>query len=103
MDVTCYGIEIETYIGRDRAAEQWEVGTATIVLDNDTGWADFPPTITPNPFDLTVRPGRQVRVAVIGRRRRAAGVVAGLGRPGQPRLRRRVRRHRHPRVHRRQG
>ena len=35
------------------------------MLDNTTGWADYPPTRHPNPFDLTVRPGRQVRVAVV--------------------------------------
>ena len=64
VDVTCYGIEIETYTGHDRAADEWDVGTATIVLANDTGWADWPPTVEPNPFDLTVRPGRQVRVSV---------------------------------------
>ena len=64
VDITCYGIEVETFTGRDRATDQWEVGTATVVLDNTTGWADYPPTTTPNPFDLTVRPGRQVRVAV---------------------------------------
>ena len=83
VDVTCYGIEIETYVGRDRAVDQWEVGTATIVLDNDTGWADYPPTVDPNPFDLTVRPGRQIRVAVVGRRRRAGRCcgVAGSTRP----------------------
>ena len=64
VDITCYGIEIETYTGRDRATDQWEVGTATVVLDNATGWADFPPTVEPNPFDLTVRPGRQIRIAM---------------------------------------
>ena len=64
VDVTCYGIEIDTYTGRERAAVQWEVGTATIVLDNNSGWADYPPTMEPNPYDLTVRPGRQVRVAM---------------------------------------
>ena len=64
VDVTCYGIEVETYVGRDRATDQWEVGTATVVLDNRTGWADYPPTVDPNPFSLTVRPGRQIRIAV---------------------------------------
>ena len=44
VDVTCYGVEIETFTGHDRATDQWEVGTATIVLDNNTGWADYPPT-----------------------------------------------------------
>jgi hypothetical protein len=33
-------------------------------LDNNSGWADFPPTVDPNPYDLTVRPGRQLRVAM---------------------------------------
>ena len=42
VDITCYGIEVETFTGRDRATDQWEVGTATIVLDNTTGWADYP-------------------------------------------------------------
>ena len=64
VDITCYGREITTYVGHERATDQWEVGTATIVLDNQSGWADFPPTVAPNPFSLTVRPGRQVRVAV---------------------------------------
>ena len=65
VDVTEYGVEIETFTGRDRAAERWEVGTATIVLNNTTGWADYPPTQAPQP----VRPDGAAGAAGACRRR----------------------------------
>ena len=107
----------EPYLGgrhllRHRSRNLYRAGTGLRIsgrsapppscLDNDTGWADFPPTIDPNPFDLTVRPGRQVRVAVSIDGGDPLRVVARLGRPGQPRFRRRGRRHRHVGMHRRQ-
>lgn len=66
VDVTCFAHEAETFTGHDRASQVWEVGTATIVLDNRTGWADYPPT-TQGSFDyfLRVRPGVQVRAGVV--------------------------------------
>lgn len=63
VDVSCHAREVSTFSGRERANENWEVGTATIVLDNADGWADYPRTADPNQL-LTMRPGRQVRVGV---------------------------------------
>ena len=64
IDVTCNGHEVESYVGHDRLTDTWEIGTATIVLDNNSGWADYPPT-NPDPATiLTVRPGRQIRIGV---------------------------------------
>lgn len=64
VDVTCETHEVSgLFTGRDRTTDQWEVGTGTVVLDNDTGWATFPPR-DPN-ADVVVRPGRPLRVRVI--------------------------------------
>jgi hypothetical protein len=60
-DVTCDVYDIETFIGRERANAQWDIGTATISLRNETGWADYPPA-DPAQTYLTVRPGRPIRV-----------------------------------------
>jgi hypothetical protein len=63
IDVSCDTIEVQTFTGHERTSDQWEVGTATIVLANSTGWADFPP-LDPDSF-LVVRPGRPVRVRMV--------------------------------------
>jgi hypothetical protein len=76
IDTTCYGHQIETFTGHERASEVWEVGRATILLDNRNGWADYPPT-TQGYYDypLRVRPGVSVRVGVL-----VDGVYHGLWR-----------------------
>ena len=67
VDVTCEGLDVQTFTGRDRTGDPWEVGTATITLRNADGWADYPPTLpdTGDPYQLTVRPGRPVRVGMV--------------------------------------
>ena len=63
VDVTCDVIDVVTFAGRERSSDDWDVGTATITLDNTSGWADYPPTV-PSGLLLSVRPGRPVEVAV---------------------------------------
>lgn len=64
-DITCDVHDIETFTGHDRVTDSWEVGTATVVVKNETGWADFPPTDPATMATLlSVRPGRQIRVSV---------------------------------------
>lgn len=72
VDVSCHVREVSTFAGRERANENWDVGTATIVVDNVDGWADYPRTADPDQL-LTMRPGRQVRVGV----QVLSGTVAG--------------------------
>lgn len=72
-DVTCDVVEVTTFAGRDNAIDPFEVGTATVVVRNLDGWADYkPPSDTDN--ILTLRPGRQIRV----------GVAVGPGTPAIP-------------------
>ena len=68
-DITCEALDISTFSGRDGSLDPFEIGTATIVLRNLNGWADYKPTPGPEDNVLTVRPGRQIR----------AGVAIGLG------------------------
>jgi hypothetical protein len=67
LDVTCHVLDVSTAIGRQRAVDKWEVGTATVVCENRDGWADFPRSMAEAEDDdtlLTVRPGRSIRVGV---------------------------------------
>ena len=62
-DITCDVNAVEINAGRDRSIDRWQVGNATITLNNATGWADvLPPTDDPMAFE--VRPGRQIRFGV---------------------------------------
>jgi hypothetical protein len=63
VDVSCHVREVSTFAGRERADETWDVGTATIVVDNVGGWADYPYG-GPDQL-LEMRPGREVRVGVL--------------------------------------
>jgi hypothetical protein len=63
IDVSCHVREISTFSGRERADETWEVGTATITVDNADGWADYP-LGDPDQL-LSMRPGREVRIGVL--------------------------------------
>ena len=58
---------METFTGRERSSEKWQVGTATITVTNGSGWADYPPTHIDPTLDplLTVRPGRDIRVGIV--------------------------------------
>ena len=62
-DVTCDVVDVSTFAGRSGSTEPFDVGTATIVVRNLDGWADYKPPETVDNL-LTVRPGRQVRVGV---------------------------------------
>lgn len=62
-DIACEVLDAATFTGRDGSIEQFQVGTATLVVRNRDGWADYkPPTTADNV--LNVRPGRQIRVGV---------------------------------------
>lgn len=64
-DVACDTIEAHIEIGRGRVADAFPVGTADIVVDNDSGWAD--PSVEPDQsvgyFGLTGLDGDYVSVA----------------------------------------
>lgn len=62
--ITCEVHNVETYVGHERAADTWDVGTAIVVLRNLTGWADYPPSAPDQPTLLSVRPGRPIRIGV---------------------------------------
>ena len=67
IDITCYVHDVETFVGRERSTETWEVGTASLTVDNTSGMFDYPPTVTvPGDVDplLSVSPGRDVRIGV---------------------------------------
>ena len=63
LDITCDVHDVEIDQGRDRSIVRWQVGTASITLDNRDGRYDINVTPTP-PAVLSVRPGRQIRVGV---------------------------------------
>ncbi len=64
IDVSCHVREVSTFCGRERSIDLWEVGTATISVDNVDGWADWPLSNDPDEL-LAVRPGLPVRVGVL--------------------------------------
>jgi hypothetical protein len=63
VDASCNVIEAALYCGRERTIEAFDVGTATLIVANDDGAWDFPPS-TPPTAAVTTRPGRQCRVGV---------------------------------------
>src|SRR5262245_30004735 len=67
VNVTCEALDVQTFCGRERNTDTWEVGTATVTLRNDTGWADFPQTLPPEDdrYLLAVRPGIALRIGVV--------------------------------------
>ena len=56
IDQTCHGYTIEVQAGRQRNVDTFAPATVTVVLDNQSGWADA--TL------LTLQPGRPLRVGV---------------------------------------
>jgi hypothetical protein len=67
LDVTCHVQDVATFAGRERAVDQFDVGTATITVDNRDGLFDFPLSLADLVDDdtlLSIRPGRSVRVGV---------------------------------------
>jgi hypothetical protein len=66
LDVSAHVQDIATFSGRDRVVAQFEVGTATITLDNSAGLFDFGSSaidLAERPL-LEVQPGRSVRIGV---------------------------------------
>ena len=62
-DDTCDVIEAVTFYGRQRGSNAFDIGTATLRIQNPDGLWDYPPTSDLTP--LSVRPGRMIRVGVI--------------------------------------
>lgn len=65
MDVSCDVIRFECSCGRASTIDRFLAGTATILVDNDSGWAD--PSHDTIPGVLSLRPGRQIRCGVVHR------------------------------------
>lgn len=65
LDVSCYVHEAELFRGRERFNDHFEPGTASITLKNDNGWADLTGDSTAV-VDRPVRPGRHIRIGVVG-------------------------------------
>ena len=63
LDITCDVHDVEIDQGRDRTISRWQVGTASITVDNTTGRYDIAVSPT-SPAVLSLRPGRQLRVGV---------------------------------------
>lgn len=61
-DDSCNVVEAVTFYGRERAVDQFDVGTATLRVANPDGLWDYPPTS--DATVITLRPGRQTRVGV---------------------------------------
>ena len=63
LDITCDVNAVEINTGRDRSIDRWQVGNATLTLNNATGWADVLPWSNDS-LAFEVRPGRQIRFGV---------------------------------------
>lgn len=62
FDVSCHIEEIDAALGRGRLTDAFPAGTAEILANNETGWADLVEDDTPGV--LTMRPGRPIRFGV---------------------------------------
>lgn len=62
VDITCDTARARCQYGRDHSTDRYVAGAATIVVDNASGWAD--PNASSDPFALTMRPGRSIRMGV---------------------------------------
>lgn len=60
FDITCEVQSIAADFGRLRTTERFTVGTAQVVVDNASGWAD-PNTARSTTTHLNLRPGRAIR------------------------------------------
>lgn len=65
LDVSCYVHEAEVFRGRERFNERFDPGTASVTFSNDNGWADLGGTYA-EIAAAQLRPGRQIRIGVIG-------------------------------------
>jgi hypothetical protein len=62
LDVTCETNSAECTYGHAAILDRFVAGTATVLVDNSTGWAD--PYATTDPSALNMRPGRAIRFGV---------------------------------------
>jgi hypothetical protein len=62
LDITCDTRSATCSYGRAATTDRFVPGSATVVVDNATGWAD--PNANDAPGVLTVRPGRPIRFGV---------------------------------------
>ena len=62
-DITCDAYSYRCEYGRPRITDRFVAGAATVLLNNETGWAD--PHALVDPATLTVRPGRAIRMGVV--------------------------------------
>lgn len=62
-DDSCDVVDAVTSLGRQRSADVFDVGHATVTVRNPAGLWDYPPT-DPNVI-LSLRPGRMCRVGVV--------------------------------------
>ena len=63
LDICCDVHEAEHALGRQRATDRFEPGSASLVLDNRTGWADPTPPAG-DPALLSLRTGRSIRLGI---------------------------------------
>lgn len=79
-DVSCDTIRYECNYGRVSTIDRFLPGTATVLVDNSSGWAD--PSHDVIPGELSLRPGRQIRMGVdhvtLGHVVRWRGYIDGL-------------------------
>ena len=61
-DISCDVFEAVTFLGRERTTDVFDIGTLTLTVSNESGWADYPSS---GETVLTMRPGRQVRLGVV--------------------------------------
>jgi hypothetical protein len=62
LDVSCDTIRTECAYGRAATTDRFVAGTATVIVNNDSGWAD--PNTVDVPGILSIRPGRAIRFGV---------------------------------------
>jgi hypothetical protein len=62
-DITCDTISLRCEYGRRHTTDRFVPGLATVVVNNETGWAD--PNAVGDPTVLTIRPGRPIRFGVV--------------------------------------
>lgn len=62
-DITCDVRSFRCEYGRAATIDRFVPGVASVVLDNASGWAD--PSTSTDPFVLSMRPGREIRLGVV--------------------------------------
>jgi len=62
-DITCDTYSYRCEMGRPRITDRFVAGAATVLVNNESGWAD--PNEVSDPNSLTVRPGRAIRMGVV--------------------------------------